>query len=568
MIAAQSLDKNTPAHLRRTFNRLILYRWLSLIPPLIFLWRDQATGQRPLLAGLLLAAALVALLITVRAEWLNRRLQRWPFILTFDLMLCAVLIVLSGGLRSPYYLHSLSPILAAAFFFHVRGALLAATGFAPLFILATTWAGGEVDTLAVIEQVVGVYLIGGVFGYQPTLMSRLSGARDDLERAHRDLNVIHELTLSLQSAVDVNEVEQRVLGAVTGDLGFPRAIVALVDQNERTVTSWLGRARDGRAVLAGEQPHSARVPLAPEGGTISSALLDGQPRLPAKDVRTSDEFVNRHLGVAPYYIFPMLLREHPVGVLLVDASDGEDPARLRSLQAIASQAAVAVGTTMLCIDRAQRLAVQEERVRFSHEIHDTVSQSLFGIVYALDGLGKLLPDQPDRVKAELEQIKQIAEETRAEVRQSILDIWPSALTGDVFQRDLRRFVEQFCRPNELQLDIRVHGEFASLSPRRQRSLYRIAQEALTNVVKHAGAQHAEVHLEVENGRASLRVHDDGRGFDPAAALARERDREHFGLKGIQERAEALGGACRFESRPGAGTTLTVSLPFISTATEV
>ncbi len=560
MNAALSTSWDKSAHLRRIFNLLILYRWLSLIPALIFLWLNLAVGNGLLLGGLLLAATGSTLLITLRAEWLNRLLRRWPPMLTLDLAFCAALIALSGGLHSPYYLYSLSPLLAAAFFFQVRGALLAATGFVPLFIVAIVLADGAFDWITLVAQIVGFYLIGGVIGYQPTLLARLSRARDDLERAHRDLNVIHELTLSLQSAADVNEVEERVLEAVTGDLGFPRAIVALVDQNERVITSWLGKARDGSVLFAGGLPHPARLPLAPEGGVIAQCLLDGHARLPAKDLRTSDGLVNAQLGTLPYHVFPMLLREHPVGVLLVDASDGEDAARLRSLQSIASQAAVAVGTTLLCIDRAQRLAVHEERIRFAREIHDTLSQSLFGIVYALDGLGKLLPGQPEVVKAELEQIKQVAEDTRAQVRQSILDMWPSALTAEVFQRDLRRFVGQFCRQDELQLDIRVRGDFAALSPRRQRGLYRTAQEALTNVVKHAGAQHAEVRLEVDGGRAFLSVRDDGRGFDPAAALARERDREHFGLKGIQERISALGGTCAFESKLGSGTTVVVDIP--------
>jgi signal transduction histidine kinase len=255
-------------------------------------------------------------------------------------------------------------------------------------------------------------------------------------------------------------------------------------------------------------------------------------------------------------------------VLLVE-TDGvtATAANLASLQAIASQAAVALGTTMLCIDRAQRLAVQEERMRFAREIHDTVSQSLFGIVYALDGLGKLLPDQPEVVKSELVQIKQVAEETRLELRQSILDMWPSALTADVFQRDLRHFVGQFCRLDELQVDVEVRGDFGLLSPRRQRGLYRIAQEALSNVVKHAQASRAEVSLEVNHEHAVLRVCDDGCGFDPEIGLARERNREHFGLKGIQERAKTLGGTFRLESRSGEGTTVTIEIPVSAAESE-
>lgn len=545
------------AHLRRIFNLLLIYRWLSLIPPLIFIGVDA--DSRRSLAVLLLAAA-SNLIITLFPARLNRLLRRWPLFLGVDLLFCAALIALSGGSRSPYYLYSLSPLLSAAFFFQVRGALIAAAGFTALFAAALAYDGGPPDGVTVTAQIVGFYLIGGVFGYQPTLLNRLSGARDDLERAHRDLEIIHQLTMSLQSAADVHEVEDRVLEAITGDLGFARAIIALVDQNERVVTAWLGRARDGRAMFAGGLPHPARVPLAPEGGAIARCLLDGESRLAADDALTSDEWVNGHLGAGRYHIFPMILRDNPVGVLLVDASDADDPARLHSLQAISGQAAVALGTTLLCIDRAQRLAVQEERNRFARELHDTVSQSLFGIVFALDGLGKLLPGQPEAVKTELEQVKAVAESTRVQMRQSILDMWPSTLTPETFEADLRRFVEQMCRAEDLQLAVEVRGAFSQLSPLRQRSLYRIAQEALTNVVKHAKASRADVTLEVGGSQAALSVCDDGRGFDPAAALAREHNREHFGLKGIAERAAALGGAAEFQSAPGRGSAVVVRIP--------
>jgi len=558
---AQPRTWNETAHLGRVFGLLVLYRWLSLIPPLIFLFSHESSARQ---FGALLAAVFSTLLITLIPTQLNRLLRRWPALITVDLAFGATLLAISGDWRSSYYLFVLSPLLASAFFFELRGALIATGAFLPMFVAAAwgamAFGGPPPDGLALTLAVVSFFLVAGIFGYAATLLARVRETHDDLGRVHRDLAVIHELTLSLQSAADVNEVEERVLEAVTGDLGFPRAVVALVDQSERVITSWLGKARDGSVLFVGGMPYTARIPLTPEGGTIAQSLLDGQARLLAKDVHTPDEFVNRHLGTGHYHVFPMLLREHSVGVLLVDASDGSDASRLRSLQSIASQAAVAIGTTMLCIDRAQRLAVQEERIRFAREIHDTLSQSLFGIVYALDGLGKLLPEQPALVKAELEQIKQVAEDTRVEVRQSILDIWPSALTAAVFERDLRRFIAQFCRPNQLHLDIAVRGAFDALSPRQQRSLYRVAQEALTNVVKHANAQHAQVFLDVNGDRALLHVRDDGRGFEPEVALARERAREHFGLKGINDRVEALGGTCAYESRPGKGTTISVSIP--------
>jgi signal transduction histidine kinase len=545
---------------RHEFRLLILYRWLSLIPPALSLAVGGA-GELPRTGSALLAAALITLLITLQSARLNPLLRRWPWLLGLDIVFCAVLAGVTGGWSTPYYLYALSPLLAGALFFQMRGALLSAAAMAVLFAAGGLWSGLPDPTgLAIITPVVGFFLIAGAFGYATMLMARLQSSHAELNRMHRDLEVIHSLTLSLQSASDITEVEERVLVAVTGDLGFPQALIALVDQNEHVITSWLAKARDGHILFRGGVPHSAQVPLTPEAGPIAQTLADGQARLSVRDVLTSDEQINQYLGARLYHLFPMLLREHPVGVLLVEASEKEDPVRLQSLQAIASQAAVAVGTTMLCIDRAQRLAIQDERIRIAREIHDTVSQSLFGITYSLDACLKLLPEEPNTVKAELSSLLTLAQATRDELRQSILNIWPSELTAERFVTDLRRYVSGTCRAGELDVDIEIRGDFSLLSARAKRSLYRIAQEAVNNVVRHAAAKHAQVCVEIMNGQAMLAVRDNGQGFDPQQAMAREIDREHFGLLGIRDRAASLGGTSEVLSQPGAGATVLVSIP--------
>jgi signal transduction histidine kinase len=562
-------DEST--HQRRVLALLMVYRWLSLAPPLILL----VTGAwQPRLIAALLAALLSNLLVTLIPTQLNQWVRRRPVLLAADLTLGAALLALTGGWRSPYYLFVLSPLLASGLFFQLRGALTAAAAFTPLYFAAVAFDATPPDGLALTLAVVGFFLVAGLLGYAGTLLARTRQARDDLERAHRELEIIHDLTISLQNAPDVGEVQERVLEAVTRDLGFRRAIVALMDQPHLILTHWRDRVLPepaGSAEARGPMSFATRLPVEPGDSFLSEALLTNQMRtLAAGAPLTVNKSLDQALDLrGEVLVAPMALREHPIGVLLVETEGAAaTPANLASLQAVARQAAVAVGTTMLCIDRAQRLAVQGERIRFARDIHDTVAQSLFGIAYALDGLGKLLPAQPEVVKTELDQIRQVAERTRIEVRQSILDIWPSALTASVFESDLRRFASQFCRPEELQLDVSVDGDFTALSPRRQRGLYRVAQEALTNVMKHAGARYAGVRLEVNGDRARLTVRDDGRGFEPAATLARERDREHFGLKGMQERIAALGGSCDVASRPGQGTVVTVSVPVIPQAVEV
>jgi signal transduction histidine kinase len=230
------------------------------------------------------------------------------------------------------------------------------------------------------------------------------------------------------------------------------------------------------------------------------------------------------------------------------------------LDVLVSQAAVALGTTMLCVDRTQRLAVEQERNRIARDIHDTVAQSLFGVVFSLDACISILPGDPNRVRQELLELRDLASGVRDEVRNSIFDLWPSELTLARFQDDLHNYASSCCRPQEFNVEFTTQGDFDRLSPMIRRSLYRVAQEALANAARHSGANTARVALRAENDRVHLCVEDHGRGFDTQKALAREGEHERFGLHGIQERIRSLGGRVTITSEIGQGTRLMVQVP--------
>ena len=561
---------------QRVFLFLVAYRWASLLPALWVFHPRNPDAPIPL-AGILALAAGITLSVTVFHRRLNRLLIRHPYILGADMVLAAAILGVSGGAHSPYYLYALSPLLAGAFFFQMRGAIAAAVAFTPLFLLATA-LGYRLHRLSIapqmfITQMAGLWLIPLLFGYPSVLLKRLrqahhalQEARDDLARqnvelnaAHRQLRIIHDLTVSLQAAPDIQSVQQRVLQAVTGELGFPRAVVGLVNPMSQRLENW-------RAYPQDERPPGpvAPLPLHPRSGLLVQQLLDRQPFQWAEGpALTTDEALNRWLGPGPWLILPLVLREHPVGLLLVAL---EAPLislpeeRLAMLTSVAGQAAVALGTTMLCIDRAWRLAVEQERNRIARDIHDTVAQSLFGIVFTLDACTKMLPEQVEKVQQELVELRDLASRVRDQVRQSIFDIWPSTLTLERFKADLRKYVAHCSRPRAFHVDFRTGGDFDRLSPAIRRSLYRVAQEALANVVRHAGVNSAQVCLRVEPNAVYLSIRDHGRGFDPATVLAREHNRERFGLRGVRERIHALGGECEILSRLGEGTQILVRLP--------
>ena len=559
----------------RVFSFLVLFRWASLLPALLTLSHSPTTLFTPVIV--VSVALLVNLFISIFNRPLNKIVETYPIFLGFDLLISAAILAVSGGNHSPYFLYALSPLLAGAFFFQMRGALGAATFFTPLYLLADFLSrrasdGQAGDNVALITQLAGIWLIPVLFAYPSLLLKavnqtsdQLSLARDKLAEqneslttAHRQLKVIHELTVLLQAAPDLLSVQQRVLGAVTTGLGFRKAVVALVDPSREEMGDWLLHP------VNSSFPKIGPLPLSADNGEIFKALLDRKRvRTDALDgILVANPALNSWLKTSEWMILPLSLREHAVGVLLVEMEKAADLTRPRedALALVSNQAALALGTTILCIDRARRLAVETERNRIARDIHDTVAQSLFGIVYSLDACVTMLPQQADEVKRELTELRSLASNAHDEVRRSIFDLWPSALTLDLFQADLTNYVSGCCRPRPFDILFENKGDFNNLPSGLRRTVYRMAQEALANSARHSGASSARVCLTITDEEVYLVITDEGRGFDPSAALSRSLNREHFGLHGIQERAVAMGGDCEIVSQPGAGARISINLP--------
>jgi len=564
-------------HQPRLFLFILAYRWTSLLPALwLWLWPGSSRGQG-LPVGVALGLAVTsALLITLWQRPLNAQLARRPALLALDMLFTAGLLAISGGAASPYYLYALSPLWAGAFFFQMRGALLAAAAFTPLYAAALVIShrayGSPIDAEMVFTQLAGAWLIGLLFGYLSVLLKQLQQAHADLSQtganlaqqnlelgeAHRQLKLIHNLTVLLQATPDIRSVQDQVLSALTHDLGFAKAAVGLVDPRLMVLGGWQ---------LSPAPATTERLPtmaLAPESGLLALSLLECQPQTcaPGQPLSAAAE-LNAWLGQEHWRILPLFLRGNPVGVLLI-AQGGEaggiSEEQQVMLDLIVHQAAVALGTTVLCIDRARSLAVEQERNRIAKDIHDTVAQSLFGIVFSLEACIAMLPEQATAVKQDLLELRELASEARLQVRRSILDLWPSELTLERFKADLNSYANHCSGGRRFQVQFVTQGDFDALSPTVRRALYRVTQEALANAARHAGVDAAAVTLHIGPQQLSLCVSDEGVGFDPERALARQDDRERFGLLGIQQRVQALGGELRLRSQIGAGTSLSVSIP--------
>jgi len=555
----------------RIFAFLVFFRWASLLPALLTL-SVESQPEQLVPPVLVFGVALFAnLFVSLAHRQLNQLVTKHPVLISMDLLFSAGILTLSGGSHSPYYLYALSPLLAGAFFFQMRGALSVSTVFTPLYLIGyylnTQGAFAQADFIALTTQLTGIWLIPILFAYPSVLLKdinqareELTIARDELARkhenqatAHRQLEIIHDLTVLLQAAPDLISVQERVLGAVTTDLGFSKAVVALVDPAREELGGWL--------VYPTEEtfPQIQALPLKSENGEVIKALLNRQSFISNGEILIRDPQLNNWLNQNKWSVLPLYLREHPVGILLVEES-GLTHERENTLMTVANQAALALGTTILCIDRARRLAVETERNRIARDIHDTVAQSLFGIVYSLDACITMLPQKADDVKNELIELRSLANSAHDEVRRSIFDLWPSALTIELFMADLKNYIGSCCRPHSFSIIFSNNGDFNSLSAGLRRTVYRMAQEALANAARHSGAQLARLCLTVTDDEVYLVVSDEGKGFDPSIALSRSQNREHFGLQGIHERARAMGGDCEIVSQPNAGARIMINLP--------
>jgi signal transduction histidine kinase/ligand-binding sensor domain-containing protein len=208
--------------------------------------------------------------------------------------------------------------------------------------------------------------------------------------------------------------------------------------------------------------------------------------------------------------------------------------------------------------RKQFSLVLEERVRLAREIHDTLAQGFVGISSQLDAVATEMPTNPVAASKHLDLARKMARHSVTEARRSVMDLRAPAVDEHDLPSALPAAARRWAAGSPASLDVQVSGTGARLPQEAGQNLMRIAQEAVTNAIKHAGAQHISVSLIVEDRTLKLSVCDDGCGFEPDGVFSALDG--HFGLLGMRERAQRLGGELRLESSPGRGTRVEVRAP--------
>jgi two-component system NarL family sensor kinase len=390
--------------------------------------------------------------------------------------------------------------------------------------------------------------------------------------AERELSILNAVTEALNSSLDVRQALERTLALVADLLDL------------RTGWVWLRDDDSGRFYNAAERelpPYlQERVRMA---GRRACWCLDGFKdgeltpsnidviecsRLqPAFRGKTS---ADQAAGLRFHASIPLYFQAKPLGIMNVTGPKWRKLTadELRLLSTIASQVGIAIERARLAED-ATRLARAEERTRLAREIHDTLAQGLTAIALNIESAMRRLDSRPDEARERLERALSMARENLEEARRSVLDLrGASGLQGKPLAEALAGLTRAFTSDTGVPVRLSI-GTIERLPLRVEVELFRIAQEALSNVRKHAHAGSVEIALRQGNGTLRLTISDDGRGFllrgqpHPQQRQRRQPEApglEHHGLIGMRERTRLLGGRTTVTSRPGKGTRVVASVP--------
>jgi signal transduction histidine kinase/ligand-binding sensor domain-containing protein len=208
--------------------------------------------------------------------------------------------------------------------------------------------------------------------------------------------------------------------------------------------------------------------------------------------------------------------------------------------------------------RSRYAAVIEERARLAREIHDTLAQGFVGISSQLDAVALSMREKESPARSYLDLARRMARHSLTEARRAVMDLRSAALEGQDLAAAIESGTRMWTAGSGVDVRVDVTGPPTELPQEMEQHLLRIAQEAVTNALKHASAHKISVNLHTEERRINLRIVDDGRGFEELNAFSSHGG--HFGLIGMRERAERIGGRLRLSSHAGEGTELEVTVP--------
>lgn len=386
--------------------------------------------------------------------------------------------------------------------------------------------------------------------------------RADAERTAQRILFTTGILLALAAVGSLFFTRRLISRPMTGLLGGVRAVGAAEPDVTIPVTTKLvpyayrGPAAPEKVLAARyqvEDESSQEILRSRRPVIIADMQQDSIRQRAAPAARSAFESVLRY--IRGWMAVPLLYQETVVGLLIMHHQEvgAFTAVHAEKAMAFANQAAVAVENARL-YSQAQRLSALEERQKLARELHDSVSQALYGIALGARTARTLLDQNPDRLHDPLDYVLTLAEGALDEMRALIFELRPESLAEEGLVAALEKQAAALRARKQIEVMTTLTAE-PSIPLEAKHALYRIAQEALHNIGKHARASRVVLSLQQPGDDLLLEVRDNGRGFDTTASFP-----GHLGLKSMQERAEKCGGHTTIDSQPGQGTSICVRFP--------
>ncbi|MGD2158460.1 MAG: GAF domain-containing sensor histidine kinase, partial [Anaerolineales bacterium] len=389
-----------------------------------------------------------------------------------------------------------------------------------------------------------------------------------IQERTQDLTTLLQVSQNIASTLNLEDLLELILTQLKSVIAYASAVIYLLEgENTLLLRKYKGRIERDKLPTYWNM----------EGALHYQRVIHERQPLILPDVRVDRPLGNAwrettlsHIGFLPDYIcswmgVPMLIKERVIGLIVFHHENQNYYTPHHSDLALASahQAAVAIENARL-YEQAQQLATLKERQRLARELHDSVSQALYGIALGartartkLDRITSV-KDLP-KLNDILDYVLSLSEAALAEMRALIFELRPEALETEGLVGILRKQAEAL----RIRYKIEVTTSFCEEPPLAldvKQTFYRVAQEAINNIIKHAQATQVELTLRCDGDSLTLNICDNGIGFDQGASYL-----GHLGLHIMRERIEQIGGSLQIESHPGEGTFVQIHIASLNTA---
>jgi two-component system NarL family sensor kinase len=393
------------------------------------------------------------------------------------------------------------------------------------------------------------------------------------KRRTERMTLIAHISRVITTGLEAKELVATAAQVIHEHLGYPNVVIPLLFRDDEDYLLFDGHAGSYGDVL--DRPHRMAITQ----GVTGAAVTSRKPQI-VNDVRDDPRYVSPPVpvNVRTELAVPIILGEEVFGCINIEGLNQFDEDDVASIQIIADHLAVAIKNASLSRE-ARLAAVMRERQRLARDLHDAVSQALSSISLMSQSIVSAWRRDPAEGERRARRIEELARLAFAEMRALLrelrpdpsIDLGPSTAdapgVADLKKVGLAAALQRFAFMLAPQTpSIRLEfSAYRPQSPSLEERLYLICREALSNAVRHSGADRLDVSAAVSEDILTLSIEDNGRGFDVAARTEASADsaEQGIGLQTMSERAAALGGVCEVQSQPGRGTTVCIRIPLLA-----